>query len=109
MPEYMETVMIEGHQKCLSVLAERTLPNGEMCIPFAPICRDTGYDRRTVKRYVRALARKGLAEYHRGLCTEDEGGFAGAGYCITKAGQKVLEDALVVVGRCKLWLAKVNR
>ena len=78
--------MIEGQQKCLSVLAERTLPGGEMCIPFAPICRDTGYDRRTVKRYVRALARKGYAEYHRALCNDD-GAFAGAGYCITKEGQ----------------------
>ena len=50
--------MIEGHQKCLEVLEGR---------------------------YVRALARKGFAEYFRGLCRED-GDFAGAGYCITRAG-----------------------
>ena len=81
--------MVEGQEKCLEALAELTLPNGEMCAPFAPIERETGYDRRTVKRNVRALARKGLAEYFRGLCTED-GDFAGAGYCITKAGCSAL-------------------
>lgn len=83
--------MIEGHEKCLVVLAEMTAPNGEMCIPFAPIERQTGYDRKTVRRYVRALARKDLAEYFRGLCTVD-GDFAGAGYCITRVGLALYED-----------------
>ena len=81
--------MIEGQQRCLDVLQELTRPNGEMCTPFAPIQNHTGYDRRTVRRYVRALARKGLAEYFRGLCTED-GELAGAGYCITVAGRSEL-------------------
>ena len=81
--------MIEGQQKCLVVLDELTSPNGELCMPFAPLERATGYDRRLVRRHVRALARKGFAEYFRGLCTED-GDFAGAGYCITKAGQEAL-------------------
>lgn len=84
-------VMIEAQQKCLAVLAEITTPNGEMCVPFAPIQRHTEYDRKTVRRHVRALARKGFAEYFRGLITED-GDFAGAGYCITKAGLAVYED-----------------
>lgn len=78
-------MMIEGQQACLEALETLTYPNGERCSPFAPIERITGYDRRTVKRHVRALARKGLAEYFRGLCTE-EGDFAGAGYCITTSG-----------------------
>ncbi len=78
--------MIEGQQACLEALECLTYPDGEQCSSFAPIEQITGYDRRTVKRHVRALARKGLAEYFRGLCTED-GEFAGAGYCITKAGQ----------------------
>ena len=77
--------MIEGHQKCLEALEGLTCSDGEMCVPFAPIERETGYDRRTVRRYIRALARKGFAEYFRGLCTKD-GDFAGAGYCITRAG-----------------------
>ena len=77
--------MIEGELRCLDALGCLTFPNGELCVPFAPVEAATGYDRRMVRRYVRALARKGLAEYFRGLCTED-GEFAGAGYCITKAG-----------------------
>lgn len=39
-----------------------------------------------VRRTVRALARKGLAEYRRGLWT-DEGTPAGSGYCATDAGR----------------------
>ena len=88
--------MIEGQEKCLAVLAEITAPNGEMCVPFAPIQGHTEFDRKTVRRYVRALARKGLAEYFRGLCTED-GDFAGAGYCITRAGLALYEDGRVEV------------
>ncbi len=76
--------MIDGQQKCLEALAELTA-NGEFYVPFAPLVKATGYDRRTVRRYVRQLARNGLAEYCRGLCTE-EGEFAGAGYCISKEG-----------------------
>ena len=83
--------MIEGQEKCLAALAEMTAPNGEMCVPFALIERETGYDRKTVRRYVRALARKGLAEYWRGLCTEDME-FAGAGYCVTRVGLALYED-----------------
>ncbi len=78
--------MIEDQRKCLESLESLTRPNGEFCTPFAPVEQDTGYDRRTVRRHIRALARKGLAEYFRGLCTED-GVFAGAGYCITEAGR----------------------
>jgi len=81
--------MIESRERCLEALNALTSPNGEFCSPFKPIQNHTGYDRRTVKRNVRALARKGLAEYFRGLTTED-GDFAGAGYCITKMGQAVL-------------------
>lgn len=81
--------MIEGQQKCLEALADLTDPEWT-CVPFAPVERATGFDRKTVRRHVRALARKGFAEYHRGLWNED-GGPAGAGYQITKAGQAALE------------------
>ena len=84
--------MIEGQQKCLEALADLTSPYGELCVPFAPVERATGYERKIVRRYIRALARKGLAEYHRALCNED-GEFCGAGYCITKEGQAILEKA----------------
>ncbi len=66
-------------------------PDGEMCVPFRVIEHDTGFDRRTVRVHVRRLARKGLAEFHKGLWSED-GGPAGAGYCITKAGVKLEAD-----------------
>ena len=78
--------MTPDAMKCLDALEELTAPNGEMCMPFAPIMNHTELDRKTVRRHVRALARKGYAEYFRGLCTED-GDFAGAGYCITKTGR----------------------
>lgn len=71
--------------KCLSALALDTRPDGERCVGFAPIERKTGLSRKDIKRSVRALARKGFAEFHKGLCTED-GEFAGSGYCITHAG-----------------------
>lgn len=82
--------LIEGYKKCLGALAELTAPNGEACVPFAPLEKLTGYDRRTVRRYVRALARKGLAEFHRPLWSED-GEPKGAGYCISTAGLAALK------------------
>ncbi len=83
--------MTPDAEKCLWALNESSEPGGEMCRPFAPIMDATGLDRRTVRRNIRALARKGLAEYFRGLCTED-GDFAGAGYCITRAGRKLCDE-----------------
>lgn len=52
---------------------------------FKTIAACSGLDIRHVRRSVRALARKGLAEYGRGLWTED-GEPAGSGYCCTRAG-----------------------
>ncbi len=75
--------------KCLDALDGLTRPDGEMCVPFKPIMSATELDRKTVRRTVRALARKGLAEYFRGLWSED-GQPAGAGYCITRAGREAL-------------------
>ena len=82
--------MTPDAQRCLDALNEMTAPDGEMCMPFAPLMSATELDRKTVRRHVRALARKGLAEYFRGLCTED-GEMAGAGYCITRAGRALVE------------------
>lgn len=77
--------MIDDHKSVLRYLIRDTLPDGEMCRPFAPICKATKLSRRRVRIICRALARKGLAEYRSGLCFED-GGLAGAGYCITRPG-----------------------
>lgn len=71
--------------KCLKALYEETSPNGERCVSFSIIQDHTGLDRRTVRKNVRALARCGYAEYFKGLFNE-EGGMAGAGYCITRSG-----------------------
>jgi len=42
--------------------------------------------RAAVRRIVRHLARKGLAEFHRAL-QDDAGAVAGAGYCVTATGR----------------------
>lgn len=73
-------------ERCLRRLAALREANGsESYAGFAAIGRRTGLDRATVRRAVRALARRGFAEYQRGLYTY-EGRFAGAGYRITDAG-----------------------
>ena len=71
--------------RCLQALANTSAPNGEMCVPFRIVMVHTELERAVVRRHIRALARQGLAEYFRGLCTE-EGELAGAGYCITTKG-----------------------
>jgi hypothetical protein len=83
---------------CLTALADKTVPNGELCVGFAVIERAIGLARSDVKRSVRALFRKGFAEFHKGLTTED-GEFAGAGYCITPAGYMALLKCTIVVDR----------
>lgn len=54
---------------------------------FATIASDAGLDRSCIRRTVRSLARKGLAEYAKGLWTED-GAPAGSGYRATKLGRE---------------------
>ncbi len=81
------------HLKVLDALDLLTFPHGEMCVGFKPISRETGIqDLREVRRIVRHLARKGMAQFFKALIT-DEGDFAGAGYCITPAGQKAAMEA----------------
>lgn len=84
--------MNPDHLRVLDALYELTLPQGEMCVCFAPLARRCKIDRARVRRVTRFLARKGFAEYHRGLVREDDGTFAGSGYCITHAGVKVIES-----------------
>lgn len=74
--------------KCLLALDYLSEPDGEICTSFRPIMYHTELDHKTVRRNVRALARKGLAEYFRGLWTED-GKMVGAGYCITRRGREL--------------------
>lgn len=52
---------------------------------FKGIGRRTRLSRKLIRRACRSLRRKGLAEYGRGLWTED-GEVAGSGYAATRAG-----------------------
>lgn len=54
-------------------------------IGFAGVSRRTRLSRREVRRACRSLTRKGLAQFARGLWTEN-GRTAGSGYAATKAG-----------------------
>lgn len=79
-------IMRDMQRKCLDALASVTRSGGEWCASFQRIQDATELSRTHVKRSIRALARKGLAEFHKGLCNED-GEFTGAGYCISAAGR----------------------
>jgi hypothetical protein len=57
---------------------------------FSYVMKRTGFPRQVVRRICRHLARSGMAEYSRGLWSED-GKPAGAGYAITKVGRAALE------------------
>ena len=81
--------MSPNQAKCLKALNALTSPDGEMCVPFAPIQQRTKLDRKTVRRCVRALARRGLAAFHRPLWSDD-GLPAGAGYCISRTGRAIV-------------------
>ncbi len=82
--------MIEKHRKVLSALYELSQPHGEMCVYYRTIAKHTGMEERIVRNVVRHLARKGYAEYIRGLCDEYTGLLAGSGHCITKSGIEVI-------------------
>jgi DNA-binding MarR family transcriptional regulator len=81
----------EREHKCLAVLAE-IYDEESNCYYMRHIAKVTGLDLVQVRRSVRALARKGLAEYVRGLFDED-GMVAGSGYCCTRAGFELINAA----------------
>lgn len=60
------------------------------CLSFRTIARRSGVQRDLVRRVTRALARKGLAQFHRGLWT-DGGEPAGSGYGLTALGSAALD------------------
>lgn len=84
-------ISLNGNEvKVLDVLVAESRPEGEMCLPFAYIMNDTKLDRSAVRRACRSLARKGLAEFYRGL-VNDAGEMAGAGYCASRAGVALVD------------------
>lgn len=58
-------------------------------LSFRGVAQRSGLDLRHVRRSVRALARKGFAEFGEGLW--DEEGPRGAGYCCTHDGMTLLQ------------------
>lgn len=90
-PKPVEVVkkVTETERKVLECLAENSRRDGEMCITFSWIVDDTKLTLAQVRRSCRALRKKGLAEFYRGLMTED-GEAAGSGYSITRAGESVI-------------------
>ena len=57
---------------------------------FRTIAKRTGLPIPKVRIAVRALARKGLTEYLRGLCDEYDGTLCGSGYTCTQAGRDLI-------------------
>lgn len=79
--------------KVLQTLYGLTDAFGENCIYFRTIAKNTGLDEKAVKAAARSLREQGLAQFMRGLMTED-GRCAGAGYAITSQGVGVMADIL---------------
>lgn len=77
--------------KALTALYSTWYRGEAWCLYFKTIAEQSGLEPHTVRRTVRSLARKGLAEYQRGLFTDD-GMIAGSGYACTKAGADLIES-----------------
>lgn len=74
--------MNEAETKVIAWLRDQ---DPDWSFPFAPIMRETGLDRKTVRLACRSLKRKGLAEFNTGLWHEDGEGPAGSGYRALRA------------------------
>lgn len=75
-----------NERRVLIILADARDDDDVFCyLDFAHIAANTQLDRRIIRRACRSLARKGYAEYCKGLWSDD-GMPAGAGYSATKKG-----------------------
>ena len=81
----MTAKLNDSETKVLAALVEASGYEGFGYLGFASLSSETRLDRKKVRRACRSLARKGLAEYGRGLWTED-GELAGSGYAATPVG-----------------------
>ena len=59
-----------------------------MCVPFSAF----ELPRRDTRRILRRFKKMGLAEFYRGLMSEEMDQVAGSGYCITKEGEKLAKQ-----------------
>lgn len=94
--------MSENQRKVLEVLAGYYSSESN-CLYMRYIAKETGLEQRVVRIAVRALARKGFAEYVRGLISDD-GMLAGSGYCATRAGALLVNACKA----CKLELSDMD-
>lgn len=79
----------DREKKVLQVLAD-AFPNDEAnCLYTRHVAKETGLTIPEARRSLKALVRKGLAQYVRGLFDED-GMVAGSGYCATMDGALLL-------------------
>ena len=86
--------MTERETKVLKALAAaHDSYCGFSYLSFRSIAKRSRLPLACIRRTVRCLARKGFAEYGRGLFTED-GDLAGSGYCITQAALRSLTGGL---------------
>lgn len=60
------------------------------CLYLSTIARLSEVEPKLIRRVVRSLARKGMAELVRGLF-DDDGRIAGSGYCCTRAGREAMQ------------------
>jgi len=77
--------------KCLRTLKELDR-DGEQSFYFNYIAEKSGLTKREARIDIRALVRKGLVEYNRGLF-DDEGIIAGSGHCISMKGIEFLNSS----------------
>ncbi|WP_439357734.1 hypothetical protein [Bradyrhizobium sp. DASA03007] len=84
----MSIPVSERELKALRALGQVYADDGNY-LSFRGIAQRSGLDPSHVRRSVRALARKGLAEFGKGLWCED--GPRGAGYCCTHDGMTLLQ------------------
>jgi len=85
------------------VLAHLAAVAGDFgCFPFRPLMQRTRLKRAEVRRVCRSLARKGLAEFHRGLWNED-GEPVGSGYGATELGVAAVSHTDVERVQTKWW------
>jgi hypothetical protein len=93
------TKLREPHSRVLAVLADGYYGSEWCFYHFAHIVAETGFDIKQVRKSCRYLARKGLAQYGRGLWTEDGEPF-GSGYAATAAGNALVEERTPTLGTC---------
>jgi hypothetical protein len=79
----------ERELKALRALGQVYADDGANYLSFRGIAQRSSLDKSHVRRAVRALARKGFAEFGKGLWDED--GPRGAGYCCTHDGMTLLQ------------------